>query len=164
MAGLVYNGLRPLDLAANSNEQTNIQGDVHLLDSIPFNYRERNPRLFVDTSNTRKKSISSSNHNTWGQMQQTNPSVLPEPGVNDDLVVFGRAKCNTDDERYYDPQCFSFEGSGDELITPVYTPPTRPKLHYKEKTVDDENLCGDDEDCREVGSGDYYEGTVCFFN
>ena len=43
-------------------------------------------------------------------MQQTNPSMLPEPGINDDLVVFGRTKCSSDDERYYDPQCFSYEG------------------------------------------------------
>ena len=43
-------------------------------------------------------------------MQQTNPSILLEPGVDDDLIVFGRAKCNTDDDRFYDPQCYSYEG------------------------------------------------------
>jgi hypothetical protein len=71
------------------------------LDTIPFNYRERHPRLF-DMSLTSKKSIY--------QMQQTNPSILLEPGVDDDLIVFGRAKCNTDDDRFYDPQCYSYEG------------------------------------------------------
>ena len=76
-------------------------GDVSLLETIPFNYRERHPRLF-DMGLTSKKSIY--------QMQQTNPSILLEPGVDDDLIVFGRAKCNTDDDRYYDPQCFSYEG------------------------------------------------------
>ena len=76
-------------------------GDVSLLDTIPFNYRERHPRLF-DMSLTSKKSIY--------QMQQTNPSILLEPGVDDDLIVFGRAKCNTDDDRFYDPQCYSYEG------------------------------------------------------
>ena len=79
----------------------NFLGDVSLLDTIPFNYRERHPRLF-DMSLTSKKSIY--------QMQQTNPSILLEPGVDDDLIVFGRAKCNTDDDRFYDPQCYSYEG------------------------------------------------------
>ena len=82
-------------------------GDVHLLNSIPFNYRERHPRLF-DMSLTSQKSIY--------QMQQTNPSVLPEPGVNDDLVTPERAKCDTDDERYHDPMCYIYEGSGITLL------------------------------------------------
>ena len=82
-------------------------GDVTLLDTIPFNYRERHPRLF-DMSLTSKKSIY--------QMQQTNPSILLEPGVDDDLIVFGRAKCNTDDDRFYDPQCYSYEGKKDFKI------------------------------------------------
>ena len=106
MAGLVFNGLRPLDLAADSSAASKIQGDVHLLDSIPFNYRERHPRLF-DMS-----SLSSNSKKSLYQMQKTNPSMLPEPGINDDLIVFGRAKCNTDDEKYYDPKCFTYEGSG----------------------------------------------------
>lgn len=125
-----------------------ITGDVKLLETIPFNYRERHPRLF-DMSMTSKKSIY--------QMQQTNPSMLPEPGINDDLIVYRRSKCDSDDERYYDPQCFSYEGSGDELITPVYTPPPRPK--WKEEVYNNgaNNICDDDEDCRE-GSGIYRDG------
>ena len=77
MAGLVFNNLRPLDLASESNQLTRVQGNVRLLNSIPFNYRERHPRLF-DLSLSSKKSLY--------QMQNTNPSVLPEPGVNDDLI------------------------------------------------------------------------------
>lgn len=144
LAGLVINSLRPLDLAADRNVLTNINGDVKKLESIPFNYRERHPRLF-DMSLTSY------------QMQQTNPSSLPEPGINDDLIVFGRAKCSSDDERYYDPQCFTYEGSGDELITPVYTPPPRPKWE-KESIYNGANICDDDEDCREAGSGAYPDG------
>ena len=136
-------------------------GDVTLLDTIPFNYRERHPRLF-DMSLTSKKSIY--------QMQQTNPSILLEPGVDDDLIVFGRAKCNTDDDRFYDPQCFSYEGSGDELITPMYTPPPRPKWRVDETDFNSNtnvnsninpggNVCDDDEDCRDSGSGVFFEGT-----
>ena len=88
-------------------------------------------------------------------MQNTNPSVLPEPGVNDDLIVFGRAKCDTDDDRYYDPQCYAYEGSGDDLITLVYNPPVRPKW---DNEPEDTELCDDDEDCRDSGSGMYFEG------
>ena len=39
LAGLVYNGLRPLDLAADGNKRTKIQGDVRVLESIPFDYK-----------------------------------------------------------------------------------------------------------------------------
>ena len=41
LAGLVYNGLRPLDLAADGNKRTKIQGDVRVLESIPFDYKVR---------------------------------------------------------------------------------------------------------------------------
>ena len=44
-------------------------------------------------------------------MQRTNPSFVPEPGVNDDLV-YGKVKCDNDQEKYYNPRCFTFEGSG----------------------------------------------------
>ncbi len=86
--------------------------------------------------------------------------MLPEPGVNDDLITFSRAKCSSDDERYYDPQCFAYEGSGDELITPTYSPPPRPKWtqNVYEASNNDENICDDDEDCRESGSGNVFEG------
>lgn len=39
MAGVVYNGLRPLDLAANSDGRTKVQGQVRVLENIPFDYR-----------------------------------------------------------------------------------------------------------------------------
>jgi hypothetical protein len=44
-------------------------------------------------------------------MQRTNPSFVPEPGINDDLV-YGKVKCDNDQEKYYNPRCFTFEGSG----------------------------------------------------
>ena len=37
---------------------------------------------------------------------------------------------------------------GDELITPVYTPPTRPPW-----TENDNSICDDDEECGAEGSG-----------
>ncbi len=69
MSGLVFNGLRPLDLAANRDSRTKIQGAVRLLEAVPFDYRERHPRLFDAEG-----------------MQRTNPSRRPEPGIDDDLV------------------------------------------------------------------------------
>ena len=47
-------------------------------------------------------------------MQRTNPSLVPEPGINDDLI-YGKVKCDTDQEKYYNPRCFTFEGSGSNL-------------------------------------------------
>ena len=39
LAGFVYNGLRPLDLAADQDKRTKVQGDVRILESIPFDYK-----------------------------------------------------------------------------------------------------------------------------
>ena len=78
--------------------------------------------------------------------------------TNFPILVMSRAKCNSDDERYYDPQCFSFEGSGDELITPYYNPPPRPPKWKEDSNSDNINICDDDEECGEIGSGTFYEG------
>ena len=42
IAGVVYNGLRPMDLAANADPKTKVQGQVRLLENIPFDYRYSN--------------------------------------------------------------------------------------------------------------------------
>jgi len=39
MSGIMFNYLRPLDLAAKGDDRTKVQGDVALLDNIPFDYR-----------------------------------------------------------------------------------------------------------------------------
>ena len=83
-------------------------------------------------------------------MQRTDPSLTPEPGVNDDLIVMEGRGC---DSRQVSPDCFRYGGSGDDLITPVYnTPPAQPPWggHTTEKWP---AMCGDDEDC-DGGSGD----------
>ena len=49
MAGIVYNGLRPLDLAHDKSDRTKIRGSVKTLTSIPYDYKDKNPGLFVDT-------------------------------------------------------------------------------------------------------------------
>lgn len=49
LAGVTFNGLRPLDLAANSNSDGKIKlyGDANKLNNIPFDYKERHPELFT---------------------------------------------------------------------------------------------------------------------
>ncbi|XP_071747001.1 neurexin 1 isoform X2 [Lepeophtheirus salmonis] len=44
ITGVVYNGLRPLELAAVGDAR--IRGNVKKLETIPFDYRDRNPDLF----------------------------------------------------------------------------------------------------------------------
>ena len=68
-----------------------------MLESIPFDYKDRHPRLF---------------ETDYGVMQRTNPSRGPAPGVDDDLV-YGKRRCTADEEMYYDPKCFAYEGSGE---------------------------------------------------
>jgi len=71
----------------------------------------------------------------------------------DDLIFSGAGSgCRGDDEDECTP---SFEnGSGDDLITPVYVPPTKQTTVNKSKTKENEKLC-DDEDCvHGSGSGE----------
>ena len=215
MAGLVYNGLRPLDIAADPSSlvkkrgrgrnssaapRTQIQGPVRLLDSIPFDYKERHPRLFGKGGGVTNGPlcVNCDKYN----MQNTNSyprGRAPEPGL-DDYLIYGRTRCpNPNDDSYHDPRCFTFDGSGtfmckhhfisqglphvcktllqkhqyfssigdgDELITPVYIPPTRPP--WKRLDYDDEDnnqkfagrLCrgqNDEEDCiPHSGDGDEF--------
>ena len=44
-----YNGLRPLDLAHDKSDRTRIRGSVKVLTSIPYDYKDLNPDLFVDS-------------------------------------------------------------------------------------------------------------------
>ncbi|PNF32109.1 hypothetical protein B7P43_G02829 [Cryptotermes secundus] len=123
MAGLVFNGLRLLDLASEKDGRTSVRGDVQLMTGI----RDRQ-------------------HEPLQRMQQTPASGFP--GVEDDLVFSGAGSgCNTDDEDECTPVFES--GSGDDLITPVYVPPTRPPATTPKVTPSTQ--C-DDEDCV-TGSG-----------
>lgn len=84
------------------------------------------------------------------------------PGANDDLIFSGAGSgCRDDDEDECTPP---FESSGDDLITPVYVPPTKqttmPQNVSTDKTNGTERAC-DDEDCIH-GSGDYGETTEQF--
>ena len=66
MAGLVYNKMRPLDLARERKPRTDIMGHIKILDTIPFNYRQMHLDKFERM-----------------QMTQTSDS----PGTEDDIIV-----------------------------------------------------------------------------
>ncbi|XP_060517704.1 neurexin 1 isoform X3 [Cylas formicarius] len=127
ISGVVVNRLRILDLAAEKDVHVSIRGDVALVSGI------------LDR------------HDHLQKMQQTPPSGFP--GLEDDLIFSGAGSgCNGDDEDECPP--LPEVGSGDDdLITPVYVPPTRPPPTAKPKKIPDEGKgCDDDDDCI-AGSG-----------
>lgn len=82
------------------------------------------------------------------------------PGVVDDLIFSGAGSgCRGDDEDECTPPFES--GSGDDLITPVYVPPTKtPTTPHKADETSAKEAC-DDEDCVH-GSGDSGSVTESF--
>jgi len=68
IAGLVFNGIRVLDLAAERDPRVQIRGEVELLTSIPADYRQR----FKDNNQSMQRASESS-----------------YPSVSDDLVFSG---------------------------------------------------------------------------
>ena len=58
IAGFVYNGLRPLDLAADQDKRTKVQGDVRILESIPFDYKVGRVSILVVQCNNFPREIS----------------------------------------------------------------------------------------------------------
>ncbi|XP_050084975.1 neurexin-1 isoform X2 [Anopheles aquasalis] len=135
IAGLSVNRLRVLDLAAERDPHINVRGDVQLVTGV------------LDRNDQR--------------MQQTPASGYP--GVMDDLIFSGAGSgCRGDDEDECTPP---FEnGSGDDLITPVYVPPTKQTATSasagsggRGRAKPGEKLC-DDEDCLHgSGSGEVTE-------
>ncbi|KAL9901022.1 neurexin 1 isoform 4-T10 [Glossina fuscipes fuscipes] len=136
IAGLSVNKLRILDLAVDRDPHITIRGDVQLVTGV------------LD-------------RNDLQRMQQTPASGYP--GAIDDLIFSGAGSgCRGDDEDECTPPFES--GSGDDLITPVYIPPTKQTTISQnvstDKTNGTERAC-DDEDCLH-GSGDYGETTEQF--
>lgn len=82
------------------------------------------------------------------------------PGVVDDLIFSGAGSgCRGDDEDECTPPFES--GSGDDLITPVYVPPTKSStIPQKPEQETNKEVC-DDEDCHN-GSGDSGTPTETF--
>ncbi|XP_067618490.1 neurexin 1 isoform X1 [Eurosta solidaginis] len=136
IAGLSLNKLRILDLAVERDPHITIRGDVQLVTGV------------LD-------------RNDLQRMQQTPASGYP--GAIDDLIFSGAGSgCRGDDEDECTPPFES--GSGDDLITPVYVPPTKQTTTAQnvntDKTNGTERAC-DDEDCLH-GSGDFGETTEQF--
>ncbi|XP_044728406.1 neurexin-1 isoform X1 [Chrysoperla carnea] len=145
ISGVVVNGMRILDYAAEQNEHISMIGDVQLVTGI----QDRNDH--------------------YQKMQQTPSSSFSD--VMDDLVFSGAGSgldCNADDEDECPPPIDT--GSGDDLVTPVYVPPTRsptttPRNHESIKVTGKPGKPGgcndDDEDCVDgSGSGEPTEETT----
>uniref|UniRef100_T1J5X7 Uncharacterized protein n=1 Tax=Strigamia maritima TaxID=126957 RepID=T1J5X7_STRMM len=147
ISGLVFNGLRVLDLASERDPRINIQGDVTLLLSLPLavsgSIRPTRPsgRIQGETQISR--------------MQQTTATG----GSDTDDIVFSGSGCGADD----DEDCATTldTGSGDDLITPVFIPTTTPKPRKttttpsprKRPTEGSGKHCEDDDEDCEQGSG-----------
>ncbi|XP_023246980.1 neurexin-1 isoform X2 [Copidosoma floridanum] len=135
MSGLVVNEARIFELAATKDSHVTVKGDVHLL---PVG-------SLVDRAAPLQR------------MQQTPASGFP--GVADDLIFSGAGSgCAGDDE---DEDCTPiYENGSDDLITPVYVPPTKSpvvitKPKSPSKNLHEKNIsCDDEEECNEEGSGD----------
>lgn len=144
ISGVVVNGMRMLDYAAEQNEHVSMIGDVQLVTGI----QDRNDQ--------------------YQKMQQTPSSSFSD--VMDDLVFSGAGSgldCNADDEDECPPPIDA--GSGDDLVTPVYVPPTRsptttPKVKQNSNIEHPKGRPGcdvDDEDCIDgSGSGEPTEETT----
>ena len=82
LAGVTFNGLRPLDLAADSNSDGKIKlyGDARKLNNIPFDYKERHPELFTkDAIKLMIDQIYNDKHN--GPNGSPDGPRLPGPGL-----------------------------------------------------------------------------------
>ncbi|KFM82907.1 Neurexin-3-alpha, partial [Stegodyphus mimosarum] len=152
ISGLVVNGDRILDMAAEDDPRIMVQGDVELLMSLPLSLQQR--------------SVPTDHH----QMQQHAGSPNYE---GDDLVYSGGGGSGCFDD---EDDCGEAEPTtGDDLITPVYIPPTpRPYarttpsissggngnyIHGRSSAPPrhagglEDTTCDDEEDCVDGGSG-----------
>ncbi|KAH8306323.1 hypothetical protein KR018_007569 [Drosophila ironensis] len=150
IAGLSVNKLRILDLAVERDAHITIRGDVQLVTGV------------LDRNDLQRM------QQTINSTRQTPASGYP--GALDDLIFSGAGSgCRGDDEDECTPPFES--GSGDDLITPVYVPPTKQTTTTQQGNSPSpgggsgsnngtERAC-DDEDCVH-GSGDYGETTEQF--
>ncbi|KAH8382007.1 hypothetical protein KR009_001358 [Drosophila setifemur] len=151
IAGLSVNKLRILDLAVERDPHITIRGDVQLVTGV------------LDRNDLQRM------QQTINSTRQTPASGFP--GALDDLIFSGAGSgCRGDDEDECTPPYES--GSGDDLITPVYVPPTKQTTTSQQgnslstggsgsnNNNGTERAC-DDEDCVH-GSGDYGETTEQF--
>ncbi|KAH8276780.1 hypothetical protein KR026_000655 [Drosophila bipectinata] len=153
IAGLSVNKLRILDLAVERDPHITIRGDVQLVTGV------------LDRNDLQRM------QQTINSTRQTPASGYP--GALDDLIFSGAGSgCRGDDEDECTPPFES--GSGDDLITPVYVPPTKQTTTSQQGNnlstggvgggsgnINGTERACDDEDCVH-GSGDYGETTEQF--
>ncbi|CAG2181669.1 unnamed protein product, partial [Oppiella nova] len=155
IAGFVFNGHRILDMAVEDDNRITVEGDVKLLMSISNENKNKDRHTGaagggqgpdVYENSTRMESAGDP------QMQQPKSSVSYD---TDDLIYSGAGSgCfDADDE----DDCSKVEGSGDDLITPVYVSSPRPATavppYAMPSTHGSAHKCdADDEDCVD-GSG-----------
>ncbi|TRY78356.1 hypothetical protein TCAL_01738 [Tigriopus californicus] len=119
IAAALYNGLRPLDLAA-SKKQAKFHGDVRVLkDGIPFDYKDKHPSLFTEEA---MKTMMDNVFTTGGSFDVTNADQVahssiaksegPDGGYGSNAA--GAAFLNCDDEE----DCVGGSGSGDGPFNP----------------------------------------------
>ncbi|CAH1124036.1 unnamed protein product [Ceutorhynchus assimilis] len=148
ISGVVVNALRVLDLSAEKDVHASIRGDVALVQGILERHDLQKMQQICYLVLFLVLQIR--------PMFQTPASGFP--GIEDDLIFSGAGSgCNGDDEDECPP--LPEMGSGDDLITPVYIPPTRPPptVKPKKKVVVNGKDC-DDEDCIDgSGSGEITE-------
>lgn len=148
ISGLVFNGLRILDLAYEKDRRTEIRGDVTRVNTVknriqePMQYQQMQPVIIVERIFLCL--IGQIFHVFCFQTPATN-----QPQVTDDLIFSGAGSgCNVDDEDHCKVPIDN--SNTDDLITPVYVAPTRRPGH-KPQSPSEVKPC-DDEDCVE-GSG-----------
>lgn len=158
LAGLVFNGHRLLDIAAEYDPRIQVEGDVEMM--IPMGNNQ--PVLTTSSSHTEDQM----NNQMLSEGKQTASGTSFT--ANDDLIYSGAGSGCYDVTE--DEECARVvhEGSGDALITPVYVavsrmkPTDSPTVYGPNKSKPSKSNCrrsqnvdddDDDEDCVE-GSGD----------
>lgn len=85
LAGVSFNGLRPLDLAASNDPKVEVSGDVRKLNNIPFDYKESHPYLFTKEAIIKQIDIIHNNRNHGlpqdrsGKLHQVEPRSIIFP-------------------------------------------------------------------------------------
>lgn len=160
LAGLSFNGLRVLDLVAEHDSRVTVEGNVAVRVSMASLIGPKMARL-AEHHPGNLMAVSGS-ETPLPQMQRT-PAIA---GIGKDELVFSGSGCGAED----DEDCSSplETGSGDDLITPVYIPPTpkprKPTTSPAPVARTPKTPGGpcdeDDEDCQEGSSGAGEVGTL----
>lgn len=157
IAGLVFNGIRVLDLAAERDPRIQIRGDIELLTSIPADYRQR----FKDNNQSMQRAPESAYPNVVDDLVFSGAgSGCVSSTVDDECIPSyntgrGGENLNSNNPNHFKFARFSFSNVSsfsDDLITPVFSRPTRPPKPKPTIVVAVDRPCDDEDNCYE-GSG-----------